>query len=398
MMTIDIALPPMHQAQAHVFNNLARFNVLVTGRRWGKTMFGVGLCVHTALQGGRVWWIAPSYPMTRVGWRMLQHLTIQIPGVEINKADRIVTLPGGGSIQVRSGHEPFALRGDGLDFAVLDEAAYMKPEVWTEAIRPALSDRRGRALFISTPKGGNWYGDLYKYAKDRQDDTWRAFQYKSVSNPYLDPNEIISARDVQSDRLFRQEYEAEILTDVPGALWQRNNIDQHRMDTAPDMTRIAVAIDPAVTAGDESDETGIVVAGCDDDRDFKRGYTLADGSMKGTPAQWARRAIALYYRYEADIIVAEVNNGGDMVEHTIRMEDSSVHVKQVRATRGKYTRAEPVSALYEKGQISHVGYFPELEDQMCTWLPGDKSPDRLDALVWCFTELMLGKQIRLDFA
>jgi phage terminase large subunit-like protein len=396
MMTLtEIILPPMHQAQSHVFDNMARFNVLVTGRRWGKTMFGVGLCVHTALKGGRVWWVAPSYTMSRVGWRMLQQLTVQIPGIDINKADRIVTLAGGGTIQIRSGHEPFALRGEGLDLVVLDECAYMKQDVWTEAIRPALSDRRGKALFISTPKGGNWFGQLYKYANNRQDRTWRAFKYKSVTNPFLDKNEIISAKDVQSDRLFRQEYEAEILEDVPGALWQRANLDQHRMEKAPDLARIVVAIDPAVTSGEGSDETGIVVCGVDDSQDFRRGYTLADGSLKGTPAQWARRAIALYYEYEADLIIAEVNNGGDMVEHTIRMEDSSVPVKQVRASRGKHTRAEPVSALYEKGQVAHVGYFHELEDQMCTWLPGDSSPDRMDALVWGFTELMLGIQWRV---
>lgn len=385
-MAISVTMPQLHAAQYAVMECAARFIVLVTGRRWGKTFFGVALCYATALRGGRVWWVAPTYPMTQVGWRLIAQLAAQLPGAQINKAERLVALPGGGSIQVRSGHEPDALRGEGLDLCVLDECAYMKPEVWTDAIRPALSDRRGRALFISTPKGGNWFADLFKYAMGRQDGEWAAFRYVSADNPHLDAGEIETAREVQSDRLFRQEYLAEILDDVPGALWTRALLDDHRRGDLPDLKRVVIGIDPAVTATDDSDETGILVAGVDR---AGEGYVFDDLSGRYSPDGWARRVSYAYHHREADRAVAEVNNGGDLVEATLRTVDKAISYKAVRATRGKYTRAEPIAALYEQGRVHHVGTFPELEDQMCTWVPGEKSPDRLDALVWALTELML---------
>jgi len=386
-MTISqITMPALHRAQHEVLACTARFVVLVTGRRWGKTFLGVALCYNTALRGGRVWWIAPTYPMTRVGWRLIQQLAAQIPGSQVNRADRIVTLPGGGSIQVRSGHDPDALRGEGLDLAVLDECAYMKSEVWTDAIRPALSDRRGRALFISTPKGGNWFADVFKYASGKQDGEWAAFQFRSVDNPYLDPAEIETARAVQSDRLFRQEYLAEILDDVPGALWTRALLDTARVQDVPYLSRVIVAVDPAVTATEESDETGIVIAGLGSDGN---GYVIDDVSGRFSPDTWARKVDRAYVLHRADRVVAEVNNGGDLVERVLRTVNPTLSYKGVHAARGKYTRAEPIAALYEQGRIYHKGILPELEDQMCSWVPGEPSPDRLDALVWGLTELML---------
>jgi phage terminase large subunit-like protein len=393
-MTLSITLPALHPAQHAVCENTARFRVLVTGRRWGKTYLGVALCYEAALQGKRVWWIAPSYPMTRPGWNLIRALALQIPGATLNKAERIVTVPGGGTIQVRSGHEPDTLRGEGLDLAVLDECAYMKMDVWTASIRPALSDRRGRALFISTPKGGNWFADMYTYASKKQDDTWAAFHFPSAANPYLDMDEIESAREVQSSRLFRQEYMAEILLDVPGALWTRAMIDGLRADETllPAMSQIVVAIDPAVTSTSQSSETGMIVVSFDRVKGY--GYVLDDLSGRYSPDKWARIAIQAYHDYQADRIVAEVNNGGDLVESVLRTADPHrrVSYSAVRATRGKYTRAEPVAALYEQRRIYHAGLFGKLEDQLCTWVPGEPSPDRLDALVWGFTHLMLKRR------
>lgn len=178
------------------------------------------------------------------------------------------------------------------------------------------------------------------------------------------------------------------------ALWKSKTIDASRSRSVdPDeLDRIVVAIDPAVTSNQNSDETGIVVAG------VKRGrngaddhfYVLEDGSLRGTPAEWAKAALELYYYYSADRIIGEVNNGGDLIETVIRNEDSNASFKAVRATRGKILRAEPVAALYEKERVHHAGYFAQLESQMCnyTGADGEKSPDRLDALVWAITELM----------
>ena len=188
-------------------------------------------------------------------------------------------------------------------------------------------------------------------------------------------------------RLGRQELNGEVLGDLPGALWRQDQIDLYRVDDAPDLKRILVAVDPAVTNTEESDDHGIVVAGVDDEQ----GYVLEDASMAGSPVEWARRAIAMYDKYAADGIVVEVNQGGDMVAHTLRSVREGIPILEVRASRGKHVRAEPVAALYEQGRIHHVGCFSELEDQMTqttnAGYEGEDSPDRLDALVWAMTKL-----------
>lgn len=392
-MSLTVTMPALHSAQDTVHQCEARFIVLVTGRRWGKTMFGVARCLETALQGGRVWWVAPTYPLTRVGWRLVQDLARQIPGTQVHLSDRIATMPSGGTVQVRSAHDPEGLLGEGLDLCVLDECAYMKEEAWVKSIRPTLSDRKGRALFISTPKGGNWFSQLYKYALQRNDEQWAGFQYVSASNPYLDPDEIESARDTQSDRLFRQEYLAEILDDVPGALWTRALLDSTRIRPGvptPTFRRIVIGVDPAVTSKETSDETGIIVCAIDDDGD---GYVLEDCTVRGSPQRWAGAVVSAYHRHNADRVIAEVNQGGDMVENTLRQVNPSVSFKAVHAAKAKYRRAEPIAAYYEKGRCHHVGLFPELEDQMVSWVQGEDSPDRLDALVWAFNELLLGSRV-----
>lgn len=207
----------------------------------------------------------------------------------------------------------------------------------------------------------------------------------------------------EGTRLGRQELHAELLTDVEGALWTLAMLDHRKAPTlptkdgwVPDMVRVVVSIDPAVTAGEMSDETGIIVSGLGHDG---RGYVLADRSTKASPDTWARRAIAAYDEFHADRIVAEVNNGGDLVEAVIRTIRPAIAYRAVHASKGKRTRAEPVSALYEQGRISHVEGFAQLEDQMTTWEPesGD-SPDRLDALVWGLTDLMLGSTSDGDFS
>ena len=197
----------------------------------------------------------------------------------------------------------------------------------------------------------------------------------------------------EGTRLGRQELNAEILEDVPGALWSRDLIEACRHDPAsmPPLKRIVVAIDPAVSIGEDLAETGIIVGGLGVDG---RGYLLEDATGKLAPIEWARRAVALYRKYGADRIVAEANQGGAMVETTIRTVDANVSFKSVHASRGKITRAEPIAALSEQHRILFLGTFPELEDQLCTFAAGSAdSPDRLDALVWAFTELMVEFQV-----
>ncbi len=207
----------------------------------------------------------------------------------------------------------------------------------------------------------------------------------------------------QGTRLGRQELGAEILEDAPGALWSRANIEANRIrpQDLPDMVRIVIAIDPAATSNEDSDETGIVACGVDE---RGHGYVLEDISgiykplerdEQGRVSGWAGESIALYKAKHADRIVAEVNNGGEMVETTLRMVDENVAYTAVHASKGKAIRAEPVSALYEQNKVHHVGALARLEDQMCAFTSdfdrkaNGYSPDRMDALVWALTELMV---------
>jgi hypothetical protein len=199
---------------------------------------------------------------------------------------------------------------------------------------------------------------------------------------------IVELRGIEN---FRREYPATVeeafMADAKGALWKRDIINAGRVNQAPDLVRVVVAIDPSVTNTDKSDEAGVVAAGLGVDG---RAYVLEDLSLKASPNGWASVGVNAYHKLNADRIVGEVNNGGDMVETVVRTVDPRVSYKKVHASRGKHTRAEPIAALYEQGKVSHVGFnLVSLENQMCTWVPGAKSPDRMDALVWALTELML---------
>jgi len=185
----------------------------------------------------------------------------------------------------------------------------------------------------------------------------------------------------------------EFSTTTPGALWTSEAINAGRVERHPDLVEIVTAIDPAATSKKGSDSTGIVVAGLDA---AGEAYLLADRTCKLPPVGWAEQAVIAHHQHEGDRIVAEVNNGGEMVEHVIRSVDEVVPYRAVHASRGKATRAEPVAALYgsppeRPSRIHHVGRFPDLEQQLCSWVPGAPSPDRLDALVWAITDLMLRK-------
>ena len=208
--------------------------------------------------------------------------------------------------------------------------------------------------------------------------------FENVDN--LAPSAIKMLKErYEGTRLGRQELYAEILEDIEGALFKQDNIDQNRIAEIPDMQRIVVAIDPAVTSSNSSDETGIVVAGRGVDNHY---YILDDKSGIFSPDVWIKRAIELFYKYEADRIVCEVNNGGDLIEKLLRVQDVNIPYTSVRATRGKILRAEPISALYEQNKVKHNGFFKELEEQMTQYTPDTiKSPDRLDALVWAITSL-----------
>lgn len=285
-----------------------------------------------------------------------------------------------------SGDEPDLLRGPQHDLAWVDElCAFEKPdEVWNTLL---LGLRLGaaRCVVTTTPRPIPLLRALV--ARHGQDvHLARMTTFENIENLSAAFAADIATRYANT-RLGRQELYAEILTDTPGALWTRDVIDRARVQAAPDLERVVVAIDPATTANEGSDETGIVVVGRGTDEHF---YILADYSMRGSPDAWGRKGVTAYTLYQADRIVAETNNGGDLVEHVIRTVDPSVLYKAVHASRGKVNRAEPIAALYEQGKVHHVGLFADLEEQMCGHVSSGPSPDRMDALVWAVTELLGG--------
>ncbi len=209
----------LHPAQAEIHNASSRFRVVDAGRRFGKTRLGVMECIDTANKGKRAWWIAPTYKISQVGWRPLRRIAGRVPGSEVRLGDLSVTMPSGGEVVIRSADNPDSLRGEGLDFVVFDECAFMKEEAWTEALRPALSDRQGRALFISTPRGHNWFHGLYQRGVSGEDG-WQSFTFPTSANPYIPTAEIESARKELPEIIFRQEYLAEFV-DSDGAVFRR---------------------------------------------------------------------------------------------------------------------------------------------------------------------------------
>lgn len=295
---------------------------------------------------------------------------------------RRITWPSGAMATTYSADEPERLRGPQHDLAWADElAAWRYPEAWDQLMFGLRLGADPRAIVTTTPKPIKVLKELIAL------DTTKVVKGTTYENrENLAPafyEKII--RKYKGTRLGDQELLAKILEDIPGALWTRAMLDNLRTSTPPEFLRIVVAIDPAMTSGEEASETGILVCakGIDDE-----GYVLEDVSEHNTPDGWGHTAVAAYHKYQADRIVAEVNNGGEMVEHVIRTIDHNVSYKAVHASRGKRARAEPISALYEQGRIHHVGNFPELEDQMCSFLPDMKeSPDRVDSLVWGFHEL-----------
>lgn len=313
---------------------------------------------------------------------------------------RLLTWPNGVKAFTYSGDEPDQLRGPAHAKALVDELAKYKypQETWDNLMLGLREPPRPQAVVATTPRPIPIIKDLVKESMELGTDVAVTRSHTLENKANIDPSFLRRIlRQYEGTRLGRQELAAEILEDNPDALWQRDKIDELRVVKHPDLSRIVVAIDPQGTNTQESAETGIVVAGIAQVGDKLHGYVLADLTIKGTPDQWARSAVAGYHLHNADRIVGESNFGGDMVEHTVRTVDKSVSYKAVHASHGKYVRAEPVSALYEQGRVHHVGSFVLLEDELCEWVPGAKSPNRLDALVWAITELMLGAEKLVKF-
>ncbi|UGY23568.1 terminase family protein [Bradyrhizobium septentrionale] len=372
--------------------------LLMSGRGFGKTFTGSGWVnelVETAA-AGRIALVAPTAADARdtmvEGQSGLLRMAPPWNRPQYEPSKRRLTWPNGAIATTFSSEEADRLRGPEHDAAWADElAAWKEPQAtWDMLMFGLRLGKHPRWLVTTTPRPIKLLKEIL--AREGRDVVvTRGSTFENEAN--LAPTFLAAVRQrYEGTRLGRQELNAEILDDVPGALWTRDMLERARFTgTVPSLGRVVVAIDPSGTNGlqDGGDAVGIVVAGLGVDG---FGYVLADRTIKASPAVWGARAVAAYREFKADRIVAERNFGGAMVQHVIRTVDPNVPYREVTASRGKIQRAEPIAALYEQSRVRHAGNFTELEDQLAAMTgdgySGDGSPDRADALVWALTELM----------
>lgn len=305
---------------------------------------------------------------------------------EYKPSQRKLVWPNGAESLIFTADEPERLRGKQHEKLWADEVgAWRYADAWDQAKFGLRLGNNPQAVITTTPRPTRLVREIMADPAAVITRGNTAENRENLAPSFFDA----ILRRYEGTRLGRQEINGELLDDNPNALFKRADIDAGRVSQAPEMVRVVVAIDPAATSDAGSDETGIVIAGIDAKGD---GYVLGDKSMRATPEGWARAAILAYADHKADRIIAESNNGGEMIASVIRSVDSGVPVKLVPASRGKAIRAEPIASLYEQHRVHHVGGFAQLEDQMVEFNPADpnrKSPDRMDALVWALTELMV---------
>lgn len=373
-----------------------RIWLLLSGRGFGKSFVGSNWVINQAL--------TQKYPIALIGSNaadVRDYMVEQgessiikqspkwfIPQYQSSK--RRLVFPNGVVAILYSAEDPDQLRGFNGNSAWCDELAKWQypDETWDNLQFALRLGKHPRIVVTTTPRPIKIVKELWK------DPT----VIKTVGSTNENRSNLADSfvqyvyDKYAGSRLGRQELEGEILLDNPGALFTYSNIDNNRVKQAPTLKQTVIAIDPAVTSEEDSNETGLIVVGIDDKA---HGYVLEDVSGIYHPQEWSTIAVKLFDKYFANYIVVETNQGGDLVSNTVQqtaksMQHSFIPIKKVHATKGKYLRAEPVSVLYEQNKISHVGNFPTLEDQMTSFLPGDdKSPDRLDALVWGFTHLLV---------
>ena len=386
-------LPALHPGQLEVAKNPARWKILCAGRRFGKTRLGVQMCMEVALRGGRAWWVAPTFSIARVGWRDIAASAKSFPKEiepKVSLANMQIDLANGGSIAVRSADNPQRLRGEGLDFLVMDEAAFVKPEVWAEVLRPTLTERRGSALFISTPIGrDNWFFDLWETAEDG--DNWARFRFATTDNPAIDPEEVEAARTEFGSIVFAQEYLAEFVDAGQGMLkpeWLRY------FALIPDTNgRLKCHVDGSEYYLDALDKYGVVDLATTKNKDSD--YTVIT-SFARTPDNRLLVIDMLRSKMEGPDIIPAIKRAIDKnklqyvgIERQgfqttiIQMaQRSGIRVKNLKTDKDKVTRALPLAARMESGDVylqRDTHWLPEVEREIMTF-PAGAHDDIIDTL------------------
>lgn len=365
-----ITLPALHPAQQAIANDQTRFKVLSCGRRWGKTRVSGALTIKRVLEGGHVMWIGPSYQIAEIGWRTLEWFGKQIPGAHI--ADRRLTI-NNGWVQVRSADSEGGLRGEGLDLLIVDECAHIRNfgAIWEQELRPALSDRKGGAMFISTPKGYSYFFDLF----DQKGDDWKSWQLPTSSNPFIDPSEIESARLQLPALVFRQEYEAEFVQ-LAGAMFRREYFQY--AEKAPAMRQVRFW-DLAASTKTQADYSVGARGGVDDNgqvfiTDIVRGRwewpalirIIRDTALSDGPAVSQTVETAGTQKGMLDLIHAEPSLRG-------------IAFRGVQPTADKITRAQPILARAEQNKLFLIrgAWNAAFIDECCAFPEGEHD-DQVD--------------------
>jgi hypothetical protein len=382
--------PDLADYQKPIIESEKRFTVTEAATKVGKTfisLFWLFEEAHKGQNGFEYWWIAPVYSQAEIAFKRLHRKIAEYSGLYITNFSKLsITTPIGTVITFKTADNPSTLYGENVHAFVFDEYSRAKEEAWF-ALRTTITYTHAKGKFIGNVVAKNWAWDMARKAERGEDPDFEYFKitaYQAVEAGILSLEEVEQAKKDLPTRIFKMLYLAEF-SEIEGALWTWNMIDSTRVDKCPDLVRAAVAIDPAVTSGEGSDETGIVRGGISEDGNI---YICEDKTGKYTPQGWAAKAIHLYDIHKLDRVIGEANNGGDMIEAILRNIDKNVSYEKVWASRGKFTRAEPVAALYEQKRVHHVGSMPKLEDEMTTWVQGEKSPNALDAMVWLVTFLM----------
>lgn len=410
---MTVALPQLHPGQQRVFESEARFKVVCAGRRWGKTRYGVREALRVGLEGGRAWWVAPTYKTAMEGWVPLRQLAGRIPGAKVREADKEVTFPSNGRVAIRSADAPDSLRGAGLDFLVLDEAAFMSERVWHEILRPALADRKGSALFISTPIGFNWFYDLYMQGdvpSGKRLPEWASFHAPTSDNPFIDDAELESALAEVGSHVFSQEFMAEFV-EVGGSIfktewfryfqpmhlsrWEtmRNEDDEEvqvertrtvwMVDTravVPEDCQIFVTVDPAVSVKETADYTAMAVCAITPNQELLLLHVWR-GRIEGPDI--LKKAESLRTEYEASMIYLERTAFQLILIQQAKRE--GLPVAELRADKDKIARSLPLAAKMEGGKVFFLKDAPWLDDlkrEMLVFPKEEQHDDQVDALAY----------------
>ena len=394
-----VKLPKLHSGQIDVAKSNARFKVLVAGRRWGKTRLGVWLCIAKAMQGKKTWWVAPTYSMANEGWKEIRRLGIDY-GVVVKEGEKTIYTPTGGYVTVRTADNPDRLRGAGLDFIVLDECAYIKEETWKEVLRPTLTERQGGALFISTPRGYNWFSRIFDEAENQDD--WERWQKPTNTNPLVPLDELDIAKKEIGSFLYSQEYEAQFIEQTGGLFkpewfkYYKKNVYQDYNEKGYLETkvmylfdnkqvnhndlRIITTVDLATSTKESADFTVVCTLGIDKNQNV----FVLDLIRRKMEAPDVLKLLEAVYEIWLPSVIGVESAGYQLALIQMAKRQTSLPIVKLKADRDKFSRALPLSAKMESGIVYYPNesvWYSDLEKEMLQF-PAGEHDDQVDALAY----------------